>query len=480
MIRLNDLNFSYGETPSSFDEASLKQISLAIKPGECVVLTGKSGSGKSTLLKLINGIIPHLVEGDVQGDISVQQSKPSKCEIQELAASIGSVFQNPKSQFFHLNTTDEVCFACTNLCLEKADIQKRVDYTVKTLAIENLMDRDIFRLSGGEKQRIACAGVFAHQPKVYLLDEPSSNLDKAGISALKGIITKLKAQGATLLIAEHRLYYLMDIADRIVHLKAGCHHRDYTSKELFSQDDVQRRQDGLRTLNAPVIDARFHKDSKGDNDQMTALQLSDLSVYYGKNKALSIAQMRIKQNAITAIIGGNGTGKSTFAKALCGLLKSTGQLALICPKSAQLKQASRRECNQRVFMVLQDVNHQLFTESVLDELLLGHAHSDDNIKKARDILATLDLLDYQDKHPLALSGGQKQRVAIASAIFSECEFLIFDEPTSGLDYEHMLRFSGLVQSIKPLTKAIIIITHDIELINLCCDEIIDLETHVVD
>lgn len=462
MITFKTVSFKYINELNDNQQSVLKNVSFNVKSGECVGLIGKSGCGKSTILKLINGIIPHLFEGDIKGEIMVDGQNPSQHSIQEISKGVGSVFQNPKSQFFHLNTTDEVIFGAVNHCVPKAEILDRLKVTTRVFSIEDLLNRDIFKLSGGEKQRIACASVYTHQPKIFLMDEPSSNLDAKGIKALSEVISVLKGQGHTILIAEHRLYYLIEHCDRFLYFDQGQLKHSFTVQELSDLSQEKQRELGLRTLIKPQL-----KLLKASHPH-PALTLENLSVHCKRKKVLDIASTVFYQHAVTAIVGDNGAGKSTLAKALCGLIKSSGVIL------DNGKALSKKMRNKKFFMVMQDVNHQLFSESVLEELLMGDV-SEQSSQRALEILDALDLTEFKNLHPLALSGGQKQRVAIASAIFSGCDYLIFDEPTSGLDYAHMLKFAKLIQRIKTEVKSVLIITHDIELIDACCDCVYKIE-----
>lgn len=226
MIQLENVTFTYN---GSEEKGNLKNINLSIRQGEVILLCGESGCGKTTLTRLINGLIPWYYEGELNGIIKVDGKEIREQPLHILSRKIGSVFQNPRSQFFNVDTTSEIAFSCENQGLPEDEIRERIHQTVSLFQIENLIDRNIFHLSGGEKQKIACASVSAGEPEIFVLDEPSSNLDVAAIEDLKHIISCWKSAGKTVIIAEHRLYYLMELADRIIYMQNGEIRREWTT-----------------------------------------------------------------------------------------------------------------------------------------------------------------------------------------------------------------------------------------------------------
>ena len=212
MIELKNVSFSYHTDEFN---SGVYDINLTIPSGQTVLLCGASGCGKTTITRLINGLAPVYYQGELKGEILIDGIDSSKVTLYELSKKIGSVFQNPRSQFFSVDSTSEIAFGCENTGIPREEMYRRIGQVAGDLNIESLLDRNLFALSGGEKQKIACASVSAMQPEILVLDEPSSNLDLHTISDLKEVIRKWKEQGKTVIIAEHRLYYLMELADRI-------------------------------------------------------------------------------------------------------------------------------------------------------------------------------------------------------------------------------------------------------------------------
>lgn len=437
----------------------LSDINLEIKDGEFVLICGDSGCGKTTMTKLVNGLIPHFVKDvKLEGRVIVSGKNVSRTQMYEVAELVGSVFQNPKTQFFHTNSSAEMAFGLENRGASPEYIQKRVEDTITELDIENLADRNVFSMSGGEKQLLAFASVYAMNPDVYVLDEPSANLDAAGIDKLCKRLEVIKNNGHTVVVAEHRLAYLQKFVDRVIYIKEGHIEQEFTPLEFRQLSDAERELMGLRSISREQIRVPELVNTQRDAD----LMIRNLSCKRKNQLIFHNLSLSANEGNIIGILGKNGAGKSTLCNCLCGLLS---------PKSGEIiykgKKLSGKARTKLFGMVMQEVNHQLFSDSVKNECLLAKEDATD--AEIMSLLESFDLAEYADNHPMTLSGGQRQRLAICQAVMGGKKLLIFDEPTSGLDFRHMCQVQKLMKKLAEANYIILVVTHDYEFLNRTCD-----------
>lgn len=437
---------------------------LRFQKGNVFCCAGGSGCGKTTITRLINGLIPHFFSGELSGEISVCGLDVTKTDIADISDYVGSVFQNPRTQFFNTDTDSEIVFGLENRALPQEKLKMCLEKTSRELNLSVLRKRNIFELSGGEKQKIAFASVYATESEIFVLDEPSSNLDMGAIEELTDLLQRVKAQGKTIIIAEHRLWYLMDVADRVVYMHGGKILKDMTLTDFQALPESEILAMGLRCRNLSHVKKTAIAPKTSSNE----LEVQGISVRLGKQTIFQDLSFTAHGGEVIAVVGKNGVGKTTLARVLCGLQKNDSGTVLLQGKALAEKQ--RRKCS---YMVMQDVGHQLFTDSVEAECLLGVKAPDTAaVEKA---LEWLDLLDFKDRHPLSLSGGQKQRLAVAVSLLCEKELLIFDEPTSGLDLKSMQEVGRLAKELSAQGKILLIITHDYEFIQTICSRVLVLE-----
>lgn len=461
-IDFRNVSFIYPDKESG----ALKDINLHIGQGEFVLLTGASGCGKTTITRMLNGLVPGFYGGEIDGKVLLDGRDIREYKSYEIASIVGSVFQNPRTQFFNVDTDSEITFGLENAGVPAKEINTVLEKVTKELQLKNLRGRDIFKLSGGEKQKIAFASVYASAPELYLMDEPSANLDMAGIDALKKCLEKIKTEGKTIVIAEHRLYYLTSLVDRVIYLKDGRIEKEMDGDTFRSMSVEALNQMGLRT------NCYFKATDKGSREykQITdgeSLGLRALSVDYGKRRILNKLNHDFYKGRVCCVTGRNGIGKSTLLRTVCGLIKGSEGSIIMNGKSI-----SSKELKKKAFMVMQDVNYQLFADSVLNECILGTEEKSRDM--AEKVLEEMGLLAFESLHPNTLSGGQKQRLAIAVSLMMDKEILLFDEPTSGLDYKNMCLCADFLRQLADRGKIVIVVTHDEEFIDLCCDEIYNL------
>lgn len=444
----------------------LSDINLEIQDGEFVLICGESGCGKTTMTKLINGLIPHFVRDvSADGTITVCGKNVAEMPMYEIAELVGSVFQNPKTQFFYTNSNAEMEFGLENRGVEPEYIRKRIKNTINELDIEKLEDRDVFSMSGGEKQLLAFASVYVMNPQIYVLDEPSANLDIAAMEKLSERMKVIKEKGHTVVVAEHRLAWIQKFADRIIYMKEGRIEQEFTSDEFKALSDLKRKQMGLRS----IVPEQIQIPEITGNSEDAVLQICNLSCKRKKQMIFQNISLSARAGDIIGITGKNGAGKSTFCNCLCGLLKPKGGEILY-----QGKKLSEKARTKLFGMVMQEVNHQLFSDSVKNECMLANEEASE--QEIRELLEKFDLEEYAEYHPVILSGGQRQRLAICQAVMGEKKLLIFDEPTSGLDFRHMCQVEKLMKQLSEEKYIIIVVTHDYEFLNRACKRYIRINS----
>lgn len=441
MIKFKNVSFTYENS----DKKALDNINFEINDGELVLITGASGSGKSTIYKCINGLIPHIYEGDLLGDIFIDDINTKDCKDYELCKKIGSVSQNPRGQFFTDNTTSELAFTLENLGYKVEEILEKIENISSFFGISNILNKNILEISGGEKQKISIACVSILDAKTLVFDEPSANLDYYGIELLKEIFSKLKESGYTIIVVEHRIFYLEEIFDRMIHIKNGRLIVNLERKEALNYT-----AEDLRSLNP------FDRELKVLDSFTRKEKLLEINNLFFKNIIKDVS-FNLYRGEIVGLVGKNGVGKSTISKLISGIYKKTsGKISI----------------EGKPFALMQDVDYQLFSESVFSEFLLSN--KDLNEDEILEMLKVINLYDKKNSHPFSLSGGEKQRLLMGICAKSNSDILILDEPTSGLDFNNMIIISEIIKNLAK-EKAIILISHDYELLSRVVDRIIFLE-----
>lgn len=459
-----EFEFQYSEESTP----TLRKVSGNIPAGRCVVLCGGSGCGKSTLLRCINGLIPQFYEGELTGFCRLDGQDTADLSIGEIGELAASVFQDPRSQFFTVNSSNEVAFGLENHGLPQEKIRDRVDEAFRTFHLEHLKNRNVYELSSGERQLISILSAWAMDTDIFLLDEPTANLDFAATQQLRNILLELKKQGKTLLLSEHRLYYLADIADEYWIMANGEIKHKYTAEKAKSLSPLQLHTLSLRTLDLEQITVSERPPQPENMPQ--ALSVSDLRYEYGrKNRAiLSDVNFSVCTHEIVGLVGANGCGKTTLGKLIAGLYHSTGGEISLFGKAQKPKQLQKQ-----VLFIMQEAEFQFFTNSVLHELQYGHKITAEFEKKTETLLKSMDMWECRDRHPFSLSGGQMQRLTLMMAYLSDKPIVILDEPTAGQDAESLKRCAELIREMGK-EKTVLIITHDLELIADACDRCIGL------
>ena len=458
MITLENVSFAYNRSA----EKNLTNIQLEINKGEVVALIGLSGCGKTTLTRMINALAYKFYGGTVDGEITVAGIDPRKKELSEVGRKVGSIFQNPKSQFFAEIVEDEIAFGLENYGVDRTHILERTEQALRSINGENLVGKNLFQLSSGERQKVAIASINALDPPIYVFDEPSANLDMKSVEALRKLMLSLKEAGKTIVISEHRIYYLKDIADCYYYMEDGKIIQRYTRAELLQKSPAYFEAAGLRTylLNtvkpkALQLEGKHH------------LEIAALSFSYKGAPILTDVNYVFTSGNSYGIIGSNGVGKSTLSKTLCGLLKEKS--GTIAYNGKKLGKSDRRKS---IYYLSNNPDSNLFEVSPAEELKLNDPTAD-----VESILRQFHLENTQTTHPHILSGGQKQRLTIAAAELLQRDVYIFDEPTSGLDGKNMRLIAERMKLLQKRQKIVIIISHDYEFLMESCNKILYLDGH---
>jgi len=463
-IEIRNLYFRY----AGRSEPALRGINLRIEEGEAVLLAGRSGSGKSTLLKCINGLIPHRYAGEYSGEVYVKGLRVADARLSQLSQVVGTVLQEVGKQLVLPVVSDDVAFGLCNQCLDLETVRQRVDQALARMGVLHLRDRDVNELSGGEKQRVAIAGILAMDPPVILMDEPLANLDSEGVSLLQQLIRELKREGRTLVIAEHRVEEVLEAGvDRVIVMEQGEvveDTRDFRALAKFAGKlklpaEVLFKSGKLRAVTpekrAPALAGEV------------AVEFRDVWFSYDGKPALIGVNLVIREGERVALLGNNGAGKSTMAKLMLGILKPTRGEVLVYGMSTRSKEVY--ELAPVVGLVFQDPFTMLFARTVREEISFGPLNigvpRDELPARVEEAATTCRVKHLLELSPFASSHGEKKRICVAAILAMKPRVLILDEPTAGQDYESYTSFMEFVDELflKGVVRTLVLITHDTDL-----------------
>ncbi len=406
MIELRGVSYAY---PGAAAPA-LCRVDLTVPDGQWLLVAGPSGCGKSTLLYLLNGLVPHVLGGQPQGEIRVDGLTPGNVPVGQWSRRVGTVFQNPETQLFMLRVEEDVAFGCQNLGLPAAETRRRVDEALERMSLGPIRGREVSKLSGGQKQRLAIAGALAMGCQTLLLDEPTSDLDDTGRGELLAALDNLRRGGHTIIMTEHRFQGLAGLVDRVVTMEDG---RIVSDGPLPPPEPCHRcRRPTACRLDGPAV-----------------VEIHDATFSYDRGRpVLDGMSLAARAGEVVALHGPNGCGKTTLLKLLSGLLRCGGGSVRI----AGMDNPTLRRLVGKVGLLLQNPDEQLFTATAIEEVAFGPR----NLGQPVDAVGWLDRVGlgrYADAHPASLSRGERKRLAAAAVLAMRPEVILLDEPTTGLD-----------------------------------------------
>jgi energy-coupling factor transport system ATP-binding protein len=499
MIQFNHLTYRYpGAAP-----AVLENLSLEVGEGEFLLVMGPSGAGKSTLLRCLNGLVPHFYGGTISGEVRVDGRDPVALGPRGMADMVGFVLQDPEAQFVVDRVEDELAFALENQGYPPLVMRKRVEEALDQINIAHLRHRSVSTLSGGERQRVAIAAVMTLQPRVLVLDEPTSQLDPQAAEEVLDTLVRLNQDlGLTIILSEHRLERVVQYVDRILYLHgSGEQPLLDEPRQVLSQVDLTpplislakalgwsplpltikegRRFARKTPAPTPPVEAPQERGpawSSSEPQPPVSISVKGLGFSYNGHPALQNLSLDVRQGEFVALMGRNGAGKTTLLKQLVGLLTpDQGQVQLLAPASGKpldTRKAPVEEIIRRVGYVPQNPNALLFNDTVSQELDFTRRGHGLPPGEYGSLLSTLSLTEHASHYPRDLSVGERQRVALASILVAEPQVLLLDEPTRGLDYQQKAALVSFLQQERARGRTIIMATHDVELVASCADRVI--------
>ena len=494
IIEFKDFSFKY----NSQAEPTLKNINLKINKGEKILLAGPSGSGKSTIGRCLNGLIPNIDQGEVEGKCLVNGKDITSTSLFDFSFTTSTILQDADSQFIGLTVGEDIAFALENDCQPKDKMHQTVNQWADELKIKELLTQSPQSLSGGQKQIVALAGVLVDESPILLFDEPLANLDPASGLKTMAIIDKIQKElNATVIIIEHRVEeVLSQPIDRIILVNEGTIVADQPTNQLLHSHTLEKigvreplylkaltaanvnlssinEVDQISTL--PVSEkisdklaawTKQAKITKKEADNLPLLKLDHVGHQYSKNQPYPLKDISttINQGDFISIVGQNGAGKTTLCRTICGFISNEGKITL---KDQNLSDLSIKERAEKIGYVMQDPNQMISQKMIFDEIALGlrlRNVDEETIKqKVNQTLKICGLYPFRHWPISALSFGQKKRVTIAAILVLEPEIIILDEPTAGQDWKTYTEIMSFLKHLNTIGKTIIIITHDMHL-----------------
>ena len=498
-IVLKGVSYTYPNAP----EKTLKEINCEINGEDFTVIMGKTGAGKTTLAMLFNGIIPQLLEGHLEGEVHVAGLDLSQYRVQTITKNVGLVLQDPESQVFGRTVEEDVAFGPRNYLIPRAEIFQRIEDSLAKVRLDDYNKRLTSQLSGGEKQRLAIAGVLAMEPTVLILDEPTSELDPLGREEIYTTISTLqKDRNLTILAVEHSSQEICERADNLVVIRDGSiawmgrpevFFRDLDlveengikpipvskigwdlyKKGLIAQEEIPLNADKAAQLIARLLKGRKLVAEQGGEKEPRfqlgepIITIDGLTYEYGNGKkALDNLSLTINKGDYIALIGQNGAGKTTLAKHLNSIFKPTKGTVQVC--ALDTRDYEPEDLAEHIGYVFQNPDHQIFSSTVYKELEFGLKNKGLSPKEVSERIAEVmeltGISHLKDEHPFSLGKGERQKIAVASILVLKPRILVVDEPTTGQDWAGINVMMDLMDTLHSRGTTIVMVTHDMDVV----------------
>jgi energy-coupling factor transport system ATP-binding protein len=489
---------------------AIRNINLKIKKGEIAIITGPSGAGKSTLCYCMSGLIPHFFRGELRGEVTVGGYNVKQTSLKALSKEVGICFDNPSNQLFCATVLEEVAFGPENICASRDEVIERVREAIKFCRLEEYRDKSPHALSGGLKQSTAIAAILAMRPNIFILDEPTSNLDPEGTELIFHRIRELvNTQNKTTIIVEHKLEYVLPFADRLIIMSDGEIIANGPVRKVLAESELLERleisvphvtklayrickhlaednipitlEEGIKllreiTMKKTIPTPKEHKShSLAEKERRIIIKCEDVWYEYpDRTLALKGINLEIEAGKLIGIIGQNGSGKTTLAKLFNGLYKPTKGVVIV--DGIDTRTVDVGYLARIVGYCFQNPDDQIFAKTVKEEIEFGPRNlklpPEEVEQRVKKYAKKLEIYDYLDASPFTLSQGLRQRVAVASILTMEPKILIIDEPTTGQDYARSKAVMELAKALNEEGKTVIIISHDMNLVAEYCDRVV--------
>ena len=493
MISFKNFSFKYNNVV----DKTLKNIDLTINKGEKVLIVGPSGSGKSTLSHCINGLIPFSYNGEIEGELIIDNIKPYEESLSDVSKKVGTILQDQDSQFIGLSVGEDVAFNFENNAMPLKEMKVKVIDALELVNMVDFIDHSPYELSGGQKQRVSLAGVLGSDAEVLLFDEPLANLDPASGKEIMQLINDIHEKtNKTIIIVEHRIEDVLEQPfDKVIVVNKGEVQGFGTPDEILKSDLLKNNglreplyleamklagcdisgSENLKDLtnidekNKEVLKNWFNNETSNKDSiikEEKILEVKNLAFSHdGIKNTINDVSFHLNKGEILAVLGNNGAGKSTLCRLITGILKP--QKGSIFLNNQCIDSWSIKQKGSSIGYVMQNPNQMISQHMIKDEIALGlkcRNYSKEEIdKKVEEVLKICGLYPYRNWPVSALSYGQKKRVTIASILAINPEVIILDEPTAGQDYKHYTEFMEFIKELSAQGISIILITHDMQL-----------------